>query len=1254
MVPDKVIRLQTGVSAVHPAHTGSIWSLTTAALPGGQSIIVAASADGTLQRLDIGSGDPIGDPITNLIGPSWSLAATVLADGRSIVVSGGGDGMLRRLDAGTGELIGDPIVGHEGRVWAVAATGLPDGHSIIVSGGADGTVRRFDAGTGQVIGNPIASPVGHPGPVLSVTVGALSSGRTAIVSGGEDGLVRRFDAETGDAIGKPITSHGGRVQSVALVALTGDRTIIVVGSGDGTVQRFDARSGDPIGDPMAWHTGRVWAISAAMLPDGRMVIVSGGEDGTIRRFDAETGDPIGDPILGRGGRVLSLAVISVPDGRTIIVSGGSNRTLHRYNACTGDPIGEPISDPAGRVWSVAIALLPRGRTVIVSGGDDGTVRLFDAQTGDSIGDPVVAHAGRVWSVTAIVLADGRTVIVSGGEDGTIRRLDAETGDCIGDPITGPADHMGPVLSVVGTTLPDGRTVIVSGGGDGTVRRFDGQTGDPMGDPIIDSADSTGPVSSVADGVLPDGRVIIASGGDDGSIRRFDAQTGDSMGDPIIGPAGHTGPVMSVALAELPDGRTMIVSGGDDGTVRRFDAQTGQVVGDPINAHSGITWSVAAARMPDGRTIIVSCGDDETVQCFDAVTGEPIGEPITGLSGPSWSVRIGALPNGRTIIASGGNGGAFVIWPSGIGTGMRTEAPALVDSSRTADELGRGVLASHLAGLLGQLTDEQEAHCAVVHIDGRWGSGKTSLVQLLLERMNPPDGGVSQGHSSASSMLQNPLVIHYDAWRESAISPEWWSLATAINRTVRAARSRFTRMYLTFWMIAARTFRSPPTIVAILLFIVALVSWRVGLRSGSAATVRALITALTGLAALALSVGRLLFWYAPTLHMRTNDNPLGDIAALVGWLRRWSPRDPKRQRNRDRMIGLLLATLMIAFIAGLIVQPPPAIFPVILALFSVATIATIAWHIQWCRHLTPSERRPLMLIIDDLDRCDADRVVKLLEAVHTLLREPGMRRAGWKMPARLIILVIADGRWVRTSFQSEFGEFAALGSPVHNLGADFAQKLFDHTVLVPALSADQIRRFVQTELQPRMARQHGGANETRRVLQGSQMIMDQAIRQIEQVGPADLRTETVSARIEDPALSTRDRFVLEEIRARREASPEAVALRRDHLLQEYGTLMPANPRLIKRVANTFGMLLALKGHLGHSEDIDTVVRAAIMLVRFPSLVDELLTAARLPAMLLSDATADSTWLQPDVRQLLAGCEVSRLARCYGREYVSQEY
>jgi hypothetical protein len=87
-------------------------------------------------------------------------------------------------------------------------------------------------------------------------------------------------------------------------------------------------------------------------------------------------------------------------------------------------------------------------------------------------------------------------------------------------------------------------------------------------------------------------------------------------------------------------------------------------------------------------------------------------------------------------------------------------------------------------------------------------------------------------------------------------------------------------------------------------------------------------------------------------------------------------------------------------------------------------------------------------------------------------------------------------------------------------------------------------------------------------------------------------------------------------------------------------MPANPRMIKRIANALGMLRAIMIHVRHAEDDDAMARAAILLVRFPVL------AARLRFDDLSNGT-DPCWRLPGVRDVLGGCSLESLARCLGR-------
>lgn len=291
----------------------------------------------------------------------------------------------------------------------------------------------------------------------------------------------------------------------------------------------------------------------------------------------------------------------------------------------------------------------------------------------------------------------------------------------------------------------------------------------------------------------------------------------------------------------------------------------------------------------------------------------------------------------------------------------------------------------------------------------------------------------------------------------------------------------------------------------------------------------------------------------------------------------------------------------------------------------------------------------------------------METVHTLLREPStpsfLRR--WRRPATLMVLVLADGRWVRAAFEKVFDDFKGLGTPAHGLGADFIQKVFDHTVIVPALSAAQTRAYMGVVTGSRDA----PAAPERVQPRGTDRPSDAAaaVKLIEQTPPELVYNKQTSAAVE--SLPEEDRRRAEAQRAGKAAKSEAAGERAaTHLLNDFAELMPANPRLVKRVADAWGMLRALKGHLNHGETDQTLARAAIVMVRFPTLVDVLLSdivppdeaptptaGDGAPAPELSDAASDAAqrrraiWLRPDVQQVVTDVTARQLARCYGREF-----
>jgi len=114
----------------------------------------------------------------------------------------------------------------------------------------------------------------------------------------------------------------------------------------------------------------------------------------------------------------------------------------------------------------------------------------------------------------------------------------------------------------------------------------------------------------------------------------------------------------------------------------------------------------------------------------------------------------------------------------------------------------------------------------------------------------------------------------------------------------------------------------------------------------------------------------------------------------------------------------------------------------------------------------------------------------------------------------------------------------------------------------------------------------------------------------------------------------------------------------HLLTDYHEILPGNPRLIIRVASTWAMLRAVGRSLGLEVDAEPenalLVCAAVIWVRFPRLVDDLLDDDRPPVIDPTDPDCPPRWRRSDVQQVLrlnngSRVNIEDLAPFYGRFY-----
>jgi hypothetical protein len=250
------------------------------------------------------------------------------------------------------------------------------------------------------------------------------------------------------------------------------------------------------------------------------------------------------------------------------------------------------------------------------------------------------------------------------------------------------------------------------------------------------------------------------------------------------------------------------------------------------------------------------------------------------------------------------------------------------------------------------------------------------------------------------------------------------------------------------------------------------------------------------------------------------------------------------------------------------------------------------HAQWLRARASG---PVLLVVDDVDRCRAGFVVELLEAVQTLLRADDERAQP------LITIVCADERWLHVAFEEAYQEFTPrLSRPGRTLGHLFLAKLFQLQVRVPALAPSDAVRFGRVKLGlPRRAGPTAGGS--------SPLPTDVAIHRIE-------ATDSLNDKIrilDELSSSADDRDDAGEVRraavalGRTARSEETQRLLR-HELEPFLELVESTPRAVVRFLNAYAIQrLASSTGQNQRPSSEELARWTILELRWPAVARRLI-------------------------------------------------
>ncbi|MBV1850599.1 P-loop NTPase fold protein [Catellatospora tritici] len=707
---------------------GGVGALAAWAALDGRPRVASSGTDGSIQIWDPEAAVAVGAPLFGHTQTVLNLRAWSWPGGR-LLVSTSEDGSVYAWDVAADDPVGRRLEGHHGWVQALCLWNTADGPRLATAGGDDRTVRLWDPVAGAELGPPLINGQQHLAALASWT--GPDGDRMAV--GYVDGLVEIWDLDELRHIDRLDLRHEGGLWSLCSWTDATATAWLASSGPDSRIRLWDPATGSEAGAPLAGHSKWVPVLTTCAYPDGGTALISASADGTVRIWDVSVPTPTGRRIEGTGGALPSAAVWTAVGGHprvAVAVQDG----VRSYDVATVQAVGEPLVGHVAGVWALTSWREPDG-TRLAFGGDNGTIHVWNADTGQTVGEPLTGHTAAIWQVVHFADGAGRSRLASTGDDGTVKVWDPQAGVATAT-LRGHKDW---VPALIAWTTPAGAPMLLSAGIDGTIRRWDPLAGTEIGQPMISHK---GRVLSLAVWVGTAGP-RLASGGDDGLIRIWDPLTADPVGEPL---AGHEGWVRSLTVWQGA-GRHLLISGGYDGTVCLRDLDTGARVHEPL-AHPGRVGAVLTWSDVDGAARLVSADADGVLRRWDLDTVRPLEPALRGHEAGIWALTGWTDAQGEVRLASSGQDGSVRLWDPRHAQAVRTLeiGPVSIwgvsDAPTKRDVIGRQALAEAVAHQLrhpGAAVGGASSGDGpmVVGIEGPWGCGKSTLMNLVREILRGP-------------------------------------------------------------------------------------------------------------------------------------------------------------------------------------------------------------------------------------------------------------------------------------------------------------------------------------------------------------------------------------------------------------------------------------------------------------------------------------------------------------------------------------
>jgi WD40 repeat protein len=721
-----------------PVQSGGIKSLVAWIRADGTKYMASAGRDGTIRVWNADTGSMAGNPLR----ASSAISALVYweTENEVVLTSAGSDGSFSNWNPYDGALLGHTITDHNSGVRDIATWATRD-CQYLATGGYDGTIRIWDLESGLRVGDPLP---GCGAPIARLIAWQNPAGNLRLASGHDNGTVMIWTPENGGSlVSGPLSVHTGLVGALALLPDGSDHASLVSASVDGTIRIWDPEAGKCVRGPFEADSIGILSLCVWINSNEKIELASGDLKGHIRLWDPVEGKPIAGPY---SGSVSTVAALTCWPGLNLI-SGGTDGVVRVWDLSAKEQLRQIVTGHVAPIWALAAWQNPDGPRLAIAGAD-GLLRICDPDKGTVITQSAPPHGPGIWAMTCWQDQAGERRIASGNLDGTICIWNE---NCL--PIGSPfGSHQSAVSALSWWRAANGDIDLASAGDDSLIRVWNPDSGQLVVNPLKGHKGGLLALTSWHD---PRGGIRLASAGNDNAIQIWATETGALAGKPLTAPAE----VWALCSWSSADGVPRLASGDFEGTVRLWDAVTFTPVGSALIGVVGAVRAFACWQEPEGGTRIAAGGD----------SGVQIWDPDAGRSVQAWQVPGGVralacwrTADGSVRLASGGDDGTAWLWDVRSGLALRTieigdvHIWGLSDAPAQVDILGRGALVEAIAA---QLRPRATSGPTVVTIEGPWGCGKTTLMDLIRQRLTETDTLTSTSFSTGAARLTVREAMH---------------------------------------------------------------------------------------------------------------------------------------------------------------------------------------------------------------------------------------------------------------------------------------------------------------------------------------------------------------------------------------------------------------------------------------------------------------------------------------------------------------